>query len=155
MFSTVEAIFENVDDIDDITLPNELATDWNAELTTDGMFPTADPISSTMLDTDEIIGETNDEIVEGRLPIADKMFENSPGTCEMKEERGEKRELTPDVTSPTIVDTTPLIKDSISPTMFVIPLVPVILVAMIFANSSSIITFFSSILFLHTLSGKK
>ncbi len=119
IFSAVETIVEIDDDNDDTTLPNEEATVWNAELMTEGMFPIVASISSTIPDIDERIGDMNDEIVEGRFSIADKMFEKSPGTCEMNEERGEKRELTPAITSPTIVDATPLIKDSISPTIFV------------------------------------
>ena len=146
ILSAVETIFENVDDIDDITLPNELAIGWNADSMTDGIFPTADPISSIILDTDEMIGDIKDEMVEGRDPIAERMFENNPGTCEIKEEMGEKRELTPEVTSPTIVDATPLINPSISPTMFVIPFTSVNDDAITLANSSSIITFSSVIL---------
>ena len=148
IFSAVVIIVEIADDNDDTTLPNELATDWNAELTTEGMFPIVVSISSIIPDTDEIIGEMKDEIVEGRFPIAERILEICPGICEINEETGEKRELTPAVTSPTIDDATPLMNPSISPTMLVMPLVSVKLVAMIFANSSSITTFSSFIFYL-------
>jgi hypothetical protein len=59
----------------------------------------------------------------------------------MKEDKGEKRELTPPSISPVIVDATPLMKSSISPTMLVTPFTSVSDDAMTFANSSSIINF--------------
>jgi len=110
---TVFTIFETCDDSDEMSVWNVFEMFVKEDEITDGISDNAFWTLPAIFVTVVMIGEIYDKMADGNEDMASSIFENNPGTWEINEAKGENNEFTPERTSPTIVEISPVKKFSI------------------------------------------